>query len=136
VNFKIGDFQNAFYNVDFLYQMKVGDQLMVSRNVVFSETDMSGRVHFTQILKYVEDAEHQLMRSKNIKVIEVDGSGWPRVRVECDYKAPLFFENIIEVKVEISAIGNRSMTWDFSIICNKEICASGKMITVYIGSNS
>ena len=31
------------------------------RRVAFSETDASGRVHFTEVLKWAEDAEHQVL---------------------------------------------------------------------------
>ena len=107
------------------------------RTASFSETDASGRVHFTQILKWIEDAEHQFLESAGVPVFTAEG-GWPRVSIKCDYKAPLEFGEEVSVILILSKIGESSLNWEFRIEkAGHNIAAEGSMVTVYVaGSRS
>lgn len=107
-------------------------EFTVSRRVVFSETDASGRVHFAQILKWVEEAEHQCLREAGVLVF-AGTTGWPRVRVECDYRSPLAFEQEVEIALTLSKIGGRSLSWAFQIKdSGGETAAEGILVTAYV----
>ena len=56
-----------------------------SRFVEFSDTDMAGIMHFSAFFRYMEAAEHELLRSLGFSVYsEIDGDvdqlsrAWPR----------------------------------------------------------
>lgn len=102
------------------------------RRVVFSETDASGRVHFSHFFKWVEDAEHQLLRSLGVPVFS-EASGWPRVSVQCDYLQPVLYDDEVEVELRLSKIGKSALHWTFRILKarNAEV-ARGTMVTVYV----
>ena len=104
------------------------------RRVAFSETDASGRVHFTEMLKWAEDAEHQTLEGIGVSVCSGE-SGWPRVKVECDYRHPLFFGEEVEVVLQLSELGRSSLRWSFRVL-NQEgvLAAEGKMVTVAVTS--
>ena len=107
-------------------------EFSVTRRVAFSETDASGRVHFTQILKWVEEAEHRALSEAGVPVFAPD-TGWPRVNVECKYLLPLTFDEEVFVIVTLSKIGESSLVWDFEIQkSTKEMAAHGTFVTVYV----
>ena len=56
------------------------------RRVEFSDTDMVGIVHYANLFRYMEAAEHGFFRSLGFSVVtrQVDPPvGWPRVHAEC-----------------------------------------------------
>ncbi len=102
-----------------------------SSEVAFSDTDASGWVHFSKILTYAERAEHDLLASSGIAVFDRSKGGWPRVKVSCDYKRPLEFQDQIEVHLALDHIGGTSLCWKFEILKNGgELAARGEMVTV------
>jgi len=103
--------------------------------VAFGDTDASGWMHFPNVFKYVERAEHAFLRSRGILVFDRSEGGWPRVKVNCDYKRPLLCGDKIEVHLNISRIGAASMNWDFEILnIAGEIAATGSIVTVRVNS--
>lgn len=103
------------------------------RRVAFSETDASGRAHFTALLKWAEDAEHELLHALGVTVCSSD-QGWPRVRVECDYRLPLSAGEEARVEIELAEIGESSLSWKFRILKKDEaLAAEGRIVTVSVG---
>ena len=86
------------------------------RRIEFAETDMAGIVHFSNYIRYMEMAEHEFLRSLGLSVYtEITGRAisWPRVRAECSYRAPLAFEEILEVHLLVRKKTKRTITYDF-----------------------
>jgi acyl-CoA thioester hydrolase len=106
--------------------------MTVARRVAFSETDASGRVHFTTLLKWAEDAEHQFLSECGVDVFASD-SGWPRVSVSCDYHRPLAFGDEVQVAIELVEIGESSLKWHFQVLNESgERVAKGQLVTVWV----
>ena len=101
--------------------------------IAFGETDASGWMHFPNVFKYVEAAEHAFLRSRGVLVFDREQGGWPRVKVTCDYKRPFLCGERYEVLLAISRMGASSVTWDFEMVngCG-EIAASGSMTNVRV----
>jgi len=107
-----------------------------SCEVAFSDTDASGWVHFSKILTYPERAEHDFLRKQGLDVFGRSKGGWPRVKVSCEYKRPLVFQEKIEVLLSLDHIGGTSLVWKFEIMKeNGELAARGEMVTVKVGSS-
>lgn len=104
--------------------------MIVQRRVAFSETDASGRVHFTSMLKWAEDAEHQFLREKEVAVFSAT-AGWPRVNVSCDYKRALAVDELVSVEIQLAEIRNSSLVWSFQVFNESgEQAAVGQFVTV------
>ena len=61
-----------------------------TRRVEFSDTDAAGIAHFTAFFRFMEQAEHELLRSVGLSVfMPVDGEEitWPRVSSKCDFRS-------------------------------------------------
>lgn len=101
--------------------------------IAFGETDASGWMHFPNVFKYVEAAEHAFLRSRGVLVFDREQGGWPRVKVTCDYKRPFLCGERYEVLLAISRMGASSVTWDFEMVNGHgEIAASGSMTNVRV----
>ena len=112
--------------------IQIADRFFQTRSVAFADTDASGRAHFTAILRYVEDAEHAYLAEKGIPVISAS-SGWPRVHVQCDYRAPLAYGDEIITRLSINKVGNSSVGYAFIVSKNGQVCAEGNMVIVRVG---
>ena len=109
------------------------------RRVEFFETDLAGIVHFSNYLRYMEMAEHDFLRSLGHSVNgKIDGRhhGWPRVHASCDYRAPLKFEDDVEVQVLLRT--KRPRTLEYVHVLRRghgdaaPIVAVGRMIAVCV----
>lgn len=103
------------------------------REVAFGDTDAGGWVHFPNVLRYVEEAEHAFLKSRGVLVFDRALGGWPRVNVNCDFSKPLQFGDRVEVQLAIAQIGNSSVTWKFELQNKAGECAAhGSMTTVRV----
>ena len=101
--------------------------------VAFGDTDASGWMHFPNIFRYFEEAEHAFLRSRDVLVFDRAQGGWPRVKVSCDFKRPLLTGDRIEVLLEISRIGASSVTWNFEVLtATGDPAAFGSVTTVRV----
>ena len=101
--------------------------------VAFGDTDASGWMHFPNIFRFFEEAEHAFLRSRGILVFDRAQGGWPRVKVTCDYKRPLVTGDRIEVLLEITRLGASSVTWNFEVLNpTGETAAFGSVTTVRV----
>lgn len=91
-------------------------EFKVVRRVEFSETDMAGIVHYSNYFKYMETAEHAFFRSLGFSIVTKNIEspvGWPRVHAECDFKAPLLFEDDVEVHLLVAEKRSKALTYLF-----------------------
>lgn len=101
--------------------------------VAFGDTDASGWMHFPNVFRYFEEAEHAFLKSRGVMVFDRAHGGWPRVKVSCDYKRPLLTGDRIEVLLEISRLGSSSLTWNFEVLNPAgELAAFGSVTTVRV----
>jgi acyl-CoA thioester hydrolase len=104
-----------------------------SCEVAFGDTDASGWMHFPNIFRFFEEAEHAFLKSRGILVFDRAQGGWPRVKVSCDYKRPLITGDRIEVLLEIARLGASSVTWNFDVLtATGETAAFGSVTTVRV----
>jgi acyl-CoA thioester hydrolase len=91
-------------------------EFQITRCVEFSETDLAGIMHFSNFFRFMESAEHAFFRSLGFSVAgSHDGLEvcLPRVHAECDYAAPLRFEDEVQVRLLVERKGPRSLTYQF-----------------------
>lgn len=104
------------------------------RVATFADTDMAGVVHFSNVLRYVEEAEHAGFRMLEFEVI-TKNLGFPRVRVECDYLAPIRFGDEVLVRLAVHEVGERKILWHFVVTVAEVVVAKGVVVTVCVGAD-
>ncbi len=109
-------------------------QFTTTCRVEFSDTDMAGIVHFTNFYRWMEHAEHAYFRSLGLKIIEEqpDGStvSWPRVSCACSFKAPAYYNDVLEVRLTAVRKGEKSLTMQFEFTRDETQIAVGELKTV------
>lgn len=91
-------------------------EFKLTRRVEFAETDMAGIVHFSNFFRMMEAAEHAFFRSLGFTIHGHDTgttTGWPRVSASCDYRAPLRFEEEVEIHLLVAEVHTRSIRYQF-----------------------
>lgn len=104
-----------------------------TRSVEFSDTDAAGIAHFTAFFRYMEQAEHELLRGVGLSVfMNVDGQKitWPRVSSRCDFRSMARFEEVLEIAAGISRLGEKSITWSFQFTVGARDVAAGEITAV------
>ena len=99
--------------------------LRVRLRVPWVDTDTAGVVHFTNYFRYFERAEEELYNRLGFDYLslrEKYGIWVPRVEAHCKYKAPLRFNEEVEVRLWIEEVGEKHIKYGFSI----ENLSSGK----------
>ena len=110
-------------------------EFSITRQVEFAETDMAGIMHFANFFYWMETCETAFYRSLGLPLISfVPGRivGWPRVNVSCSYRAPLRFNDTVEVKLFVKQLGTRSVTYLFQFRRNGELAALGEVKAVCV----
>jgi 4-hydroxybenzoyl-CoA thioesterase/acyl-CoA thioester hydrolase len=109
------------------------DAFRTSRRVEFADTDMAGIAHFSVFFRYMEEAEHALLRHLGLSVVTPEGDGhisWPRVSATCDFEASATFEDVLEILVQVERVGDTSVTYVFMFLTGDRQIAQGRMTSV------
>lgn len=101
--------------------------------IAFADTDASGWLHFPNIFRYVEAAEHECLTRLGLLVFAREQGGWPRVSVSCDYKKPFVNGDAVEVQLKVAEIGTTSLRWQFEVFNDAgELAAAGEITVVRV----
>ena len=90
-----------------------------TKRVEFRDTDAAGIMHFSAYFTYMEEAEHELLRSIGTSVVLNAGQetvSWPRVAADANYRMPVTFEDEMTIQVRIKRLGSRSVTYHHTFI--------------------
>ncbi|MCG3178555.1 MAG: putative esterase [Phycisphaerae bacterium] len=105
----------------------------MTRRVAFNETDMAGVMHFSNFLRWLEDAEHAFFRSLGLSIeSESDGRriSWPRVSVNCDFSGSARFQDELEIRLAVVRVGRKSVSFQGDFVLNGRTVAVGRSTSV------
>jgi acyl-CoA thioester hydrolase len=108
------------------------DPFVWRSRIRFSDTDASGRIHYTALMRHFEAAEFEFLRSigcSYMSLMPAEG-GFPRVHVECDYLAALECDDEIETAVTVERVGQTSYTLAFAAAKGGQVAGRGKIVIV------
>ena len=91
-------------------------EFRLTQQIQFVDTDMAGIMHFTNFFRLMEITENSFYRSLGFSVYSIrseDIIGFPRVRVACDFKLPVYFEDSVETHLLVRAISQKSLSYTF-----------------------
>ena len=100
----------------------------------FSDTDAAGIIHFSTIFFWVEATEEAVFRQLKLPDVKSDRiklTGFTRVRVECDYLAPIYREDIVVIELSPRELGDKKIIWNFKAKVGEKEVANGALTTVY-----
>lgn len=103
------------------------------RRVEFRHTDMAGIAHFSIFFNYMEEVEHEFLRSRGLSVMTHDAEGtlsWPRVSAHCDYQGAVRFEDVVDVELNVERVGKTSVTYHVVFRHGSRQVAEGRLTAV------
>lgn len=110
------------------------------RRVEFRDTDAAGIVHFSAYFVWMEAAEHDFLRAAGVRLVEPvpaataasppEVVSWPRVSATCDYVSAVTFDDEVEIRVGVEAVGRTSVTYAFRFECRGRAVARGRVVAV------
>jgi 4-hydroxybenzoyl-CoA thioesterase len=107
--------------------------------VRFADVDHAGIVYYPRFFHFFHVAFEELWRARigpkaYSDIIDNQRIGFPAVRAECDFKAPLKFGDTAEIEVSIPRLGAKSITFRYRIFRSgdRALCAEGQVITAVV----
>jgi 4-hydroxybenzoyl-CoA thioesterase len=111
--------------------------------VRFADVDHAGIVYYPRFFHYFHVAFEELWRARigpqaYSDIIDRDRIGFPAVRAECDFKAPLKFGDTAEIEVTIPRLGTKSITFRYRIFRaavtpgTRVQCAEGQVVCAVV----
>lgn len=101
--------------------------------VAFPDTDASKRIHFTAMLRYFESAEVEFLRSLGYQYRAAPELFFPRVKVECEYRSAVGFDDELDIAVSVKRVGTTSYTLEFAALKDGATAANGSIVVVCVG---
>lgn len=103
-------------------------EVTIERRVEWHDTDASGHQHHSAVLRWVEAAEAELLRSR--------GLAWlfgrtPRVRHEVNYRSRLWFGQVVRIRLWVAGLGRSSMRFDFEVTGATGPAAGGTVVIAH-----
>ena len=104
--------------------------------VRYAEVDAQGIVFNSHYLTYFDCAITEYYRKikyNYISEVKKSKKDFHVIKTTIEFKKPISFDQIIDLGVKISKIGNTSLTFDISIYSNRKniLLAEGNIIQVY-----
>ena len=107
--------------------------------VRFADIDHAGIVYYPRFFNYFHVAFEELWRTRigpkaYSDIIDNQRIGFPAVRAECDFKAPLKFGDTAEIEVSIPRLGAKSITFRYRIFRegDRVLCAEGQVVCAVV----
>jgi len=107
--------------------------------VRFADIDHAGIVYYPRFFNFFHIAFEELWRARigpkaYSEIIDRDRIGFPAVRAECDFKAPLRFGDTAEIEVSIPRLGAKSITFRYRVFRSGDrvLCAEGQVICAVV----
>ncbi|HEY7984515.1 MAG TPA: thioesterase family protein [Ktedonobacterales bacterium] len=101
--------------------------------VAFVDVDSSHRIHFTAMFRYFELAEHDLMRAIGLPYSQaLVEYKFPRAHLDCDFRAAIVFDDLLDVETTVERVGTTSWTVRFTVRQARDgtLAAEGHMVMV------
>lgn len=103
-------------------------EVEIERRVEWSDTDAAGHQHYSVILRWAEAAEAELLRSLGLEWLF---GRIPRVRHEVDYRARLWFGEVVRTRLWVEELGRTSIRYGFEVRGARGLAAQGSATAVH-----
>jgi 4-hydroxybenzoyl-CoA thioesterase len=107
--------------------------------VRFADVDHAGIVYYPRFFHMFHLAFEELWRTRigpkaYSELIDRDRIGFPAVKAECEFKAPLRFGDTAEIEVTVSRMGARSITFRYRIYRQepRALAAEGSVVCAVV----
>ena len=104
----------------------------------YSETDKMGYVYYGRYLEYFEEARTEMIRAMGVSYSRMEDEGimLPVIHSEIDYKQPIFYDELISIKVHLFSLPTLKLITYYEVIAEERgvVCALGEVSLVFMNS--
>jgi 4-hydroxybenzoyl-CoA thioesterase len=111
--------------------------------VRFADVDHAGIVYYPRFFHYFHLAFEELFRARlgpraYVDLLDRDRVGFPAVRAEADYQAPLAFGDTAEIELTVARLGRTSITFHYRVFRAADadrprtLCTDGKVVSAVV----
>jgi len=95
--------------------------------VIFGDTDQMGVVYYGNYLRFFEASRAAFLRSfgKSHKDLDAWGVALPVVEAPCRYRRPAFYEDLLDISVEVDELRGASMRFVYEVRRGPDLLADG-----------
>ena len=88
----------------------------------YGETDQMGYVYYGRYLEYFEEARTEMIRSLGFPYTRLEENGimLPVVHTEVDYKAPVFYDELMKINVKLYEIPNVRLRTFYEVLTGRK----------------
>jgi acyl-CoA thioester hydrolase len=108
--------------------------ISLRRRVQWMDTDAAGIWHHSVIIRWAEEAEAELHR--RLGIIDETFGATPRVRTEFEFGVPVSFDDIVDISLTVTDLGQTSITYLIEVTSDSRQIATGRMVAVLIDRES
>jgi acyl-CoA thioester hydrolase len=98
--------------------------------VAWSETDASGRFHYTSAFIWAENAEHAILKASG-----ADIACFPRRAVSASFLSPLRAGDAYQVELWPEQLGRSSVKFKWRILSNGAVSVEGEHVIIHVGQS-
>jgi len=100
--------------------------LVLRRRIEWMDTDAAGIYHYTTVFRLAEAAEAAM--HTGLGIADRTFGATPRVSLAMDFKRSLRFNDEIEAKLAVTAIGSASVRYEFTLSGPQGVAAVGNLV--------
>ena len=104
--------------------------LVLRRRIEWMDTDAAGIYHYTTVFRLAEAAEAAM--HTGLGIADRTFGATPRVSVAMDFKRSLRFNDEIEAKLAVTAIGSASVRYEFTLSGPQGVAAVGQLVACLV----
>jgi len=103
--------------------------------IIFGDTDQMGVVYYANYLRFFESARAAYWRSlgRSYKDLEAAQVAMPVVEAHCRYRAPSYYEDLLEVEIEVTELRNASCRFGYAVRRGPTAIADGFTRHAFVG---
>jgi acyl-CoA thioester hydrolase len=115
-------------------KMKITTKIRVRYN----ECDSSGYAFNANFFVWMQEGSGDLFEMSGIDVLKLalDGHTFMAVHMECDFKRPVCFRDVLDVRASVRDVGESSLHIQYDIYKDDQLMAIGRTVHVYVDTNS
>jgi acyl-CoA thioester hydrolase len=107
----------------------------IEHRVTYKETDQMRVVYYSNYLIWFEMVRTEYFRAKGLVYKELEDNEkifLPVTEAQCAYKAPVKYDDLIEIKATLSEIGKSRITFEYEVIKDGNVTTTGYTKHVFV----
>jgi acyl-CoA thioester hydrolase len=103
--------------------------------IIFGDTDQMGVVYYANYLRFFESSRAAYWRAlgRSYKDLEEAQVAMPVVEAHCRYRAPSYYEDLLQVEIEVTELRGASCRFGYVIRRGDAVIADGYTRHAFIG---